>query len=909
MKNQHPMPTDSFAFRVVIRCIGVGIVAAVSAIALFAKHPTNPGPENPVIKFHLPPPKPLSADEALKTFKLPPGFHIECVASEPMVEDPVFCTFGADGRIWVVEMRGYMHDLEGAGEKDPVGRIKILESTHYDGIYDKATIFLDGLVMPRAVLPLRGGALVGEPPELAFYAEKDGKASAKTIVSTAYGVKGGQAEDMANGLMPALDNWIYNAAHTFRYRFQQGKWIADVWRSRGQWGVAQDDFGRLYYCSNTDLGRVDPFPSRYFMRNPLYQATAAQNVELIPFINQDVWPSHPTPGTNRGYTDTELRSDGSLTHPTAACGDSIYRGDLFPAEFRNNLFTCEPAGNLVKRMLIVEDHGQLSGRQAYLGTDFLTSTDERFRPVHSCTGPDGAFYIVDMYRGVIEHRGSSPTTSSKTSKSAIYSCRSIAAGFTASFRMGRLSSSRSYPKIVSPSSNSWPIPTAGCDMAQRLIVEKNDGKTVAPLERMIAANPDPLARLHALWTLEGMGRLEPNIILKATADADRNVRIAAIRLSEPLLVPATRLTAMPTLLKLLDDPDPAVELQLALTLGGVPDDAAETATARLLTSSAAAPGMIRDCVISGLRGRELNFAERLLAHPAWASSSADRADTLSALARCVIAEHHGAAIKRLLHLAAAEPDGSWRQIALLRGVLRPPAKKTKALVSATQPTTKPTSMPSAVASASQPTTKPTTLPSLALKPRVRLIYLDAEPESLAALLKSPDQEVRRLTGLLDARLAWPGKPGVPAPPKIVPLTASQRQQFDEGKAIFSTLCAACHQSSGLGQDGLAPPLADSEWVLGPESRLIRIVLQGVRGRILRRRRRLSAGDARLIDASRQGHRRDSHLHPPRLGTRRRSGQRRDCHKNSRGDKRPRRRLDSPRIARGGMIAHARAPLR
>ena len=343
-------------------------------------------------------------EDALKTFKLPAGFHIECVASEPMVEDPISCAFDADGRIWVVEMRGYMHDLDGAGENERVGRIKILESTRRDGKYDKATIFLDGLVMPRAVLPTRGGALVAEPPELAFWTEKDGKAAEKTVVSTAYGVKGGQPEVMANGLFPALDNWIYNAAHTFRYRFAQGKWIADVSRSRGQWGVAQDNYGRLYYCSNTDLGRVDPFPSRYFMRNPYYQATAAQNVELMPFLEQDVWPSHPTPGTNRGYTDTELRADGSLTKPTAACGDSIYRGDLFSSDFRNNLFTPEPAGNLVKRMLIVEEHGQLAGRHAYQGTDFLTSTDERFRPVHACTGPDGALYIVDMYRGVIEHR-------------------------------------------------------------------------------------------------------------------------------------------------------------------------------------------------------------------------------------------------------------------------------------------------------------------------------------------------------------------------------------------------------------------------------------------------------------------------------------------------------------------------
>jgi len=795
-------------------CVIAAIVAASSVPHLLAKHPTNPGPENPVIRFPLPPPAPLSMDAAIKTFKLPVGFHIECVASEPMVEDPVFCTFDADGRIWVVEMRGYMHDLEGAGENEPVGRIKILQSTNHDGKYDKATIFLDGLVMPRAVLPLRGGALVGEPPELAFWTEKDGKAAEKTVVSTAYGVKGGQPEDMANGLLPALDNWIYNAAHTFRYRVQQGKWVADVSRSRGQWGVTQDDCGRLYYATNTDLGRVDPFPSRYFMRNPYYQATAAQNVELIPFIDQDVWPSHPTPGTNRGYTDTELRADGTLTRPTAACGAGIYRGDLFPSDFRGNLFTPEPAGNLVKRLLIVEERGQLAGRHAYQGTDFLTSTDERFRPVHACTGPDGALYIVDMYRGAIEHRAFLTN----------YLIKNInERNLLMPIHRGRIyrivpdGAALKYPQFPKDSRALAELLTHPNgpvrDMAQRLIVEKNDGEVVPLLERMVAANPNPLARLHALWTLEGMGRLDPDVILKATTDADRNVRVAAVRLSEPLLVPATRPQSMPALLKLLDDPDAGMQLQLALTLSAVPDDAAEAATARLLASGAADPDTMRDGVISGLRGRELEFAEFLLTQPAWAVSSAEHAQTLAALARCVIAEHHNAAMKRLLDLAAAEPDGSWRQIALLQGVLPATAKKTP--MPATQPATRATSSPS----------------TLAPRGPVRLIYLDAEPASLAGLLKSRDQETHRLAGRLDARLAWPGKPGVPEPPKVVPLTASQQQQFDRGKAVFGTLCAACHQSSGLGQDGLAPPLVDSEWVLGPESRLIRIILQGVRGQI------------------------------------------------------------------------------
>ena len=191
----------------------------------------------------------------------------------------------------------------------------------------------------------RGGVLVGEPPELAFWKEKDGKPGEKTIVSTNYGFKGGQPESMANGLLPVIDNWIYNAAHTYRYRFGGGKWLSEFIPSRGLGEAAshcKDDYGRLYYCSNTDLGRVDPFPGHYFTRNPFYRALAGTNLELIPFDNQDVWPGHPTPGTNRGYTTTELRADGTLTKPTAACGDGIYRGGLFPPEFHNNLFTCEP---------------------------------------------------------------------------------------------------------------------------------------------------------------------------------------------------------------------------------------------------------------------------------------------------------------------------------------------------------------------------------------------------------------------------------------------------------------------------------------------------------------------------------------------------------------------------------------
>jgi mono/diheme cytochrome c family protein len=805
MKFQSPFGLRRTPYRIVFAAVITGLLA----VPLLAKHPTNPGPADPPIRFHLPPPKPLSAEEAIQTFKLPPGFRIECVVSEPMVEDPIFACFDADARIWVVEFRGYMHDLEGAGENQPLGRIKILESTRGDGKYDKATIFLDSLIMPRAVLPTRGGALVGVPPELAFWKEVDGVATQKTIVATDFGRKGGQPESMANGLLPGLDNWIHNAAHTSRYRFQRGKWVSETARTRGQWGVSQDDYGRLYYCTNTDLARVDPFPNRYFTRNPYFKATAADNVELMPFSEQDVWPGHPTPGTNRGYTATELRDDGTLSRPTAACGDTIYRGDLFPAEFRNNLFTCEPVGNLVKRMLIAEYGGRLIGRHAYDKVDFLTSTDERFRPVTVTTGPDGALYVVDMYRGVIEHAAFLTNYLLKNIKER---------HLEMPIHMGRIY--RVVTEGATPRPVKFPKDGPGLvqdlahssgwvrDMAQRLLVEKSDAKVVPLLETMAAGHSNPLARLHALYTLEGMGRLDGAVALKATADADPHVRVAAIRLSEPLLVPATRAQALPEILKLLSDTQPDVQLQLALTLSAVPDAQAEAGVAKLLSSSTVASEIVRDCVISGLRGRELDFLQRLLAKPEWAKESADSAGTLRALAQCVFAEHHTSAEKRLLDIAAAEPEGSWRQLELLHGML-PITSSLKTSATTRLATTR------------------TTQPSVP----IRLIYLDSEPTALAGLLRSENREVRSMTTRVDARLAWPGKPGVPERPKVIPLTTIEQTQFERGKVVYSQICITCHQATGLGQDGLAPPLVDSEWVLGSDHRLARIVLQGLNGPI------------------------------------------------------------------------------
>lgn len=788
------MPTNRI--QRVFAVVGALSLTAFFTSRLLAKHPNNAGPADPPIRFPLPPPEPLSAEQEMKTFKLAaPGLKLELAAAEPLVEDPIQIAFDEKGRMWVVEIRGYMHGLEGEGEKDPTGRIKILESTKHDGVYDKATVFLDNLLMPRAVVPVRGGALVAEPPNLSFYKEANGKTVGEpTLVVSNFGTKGGQPEHMANSLIPGLDNWVYSANHVARFRFTGGKWVAAADKGRGQWGLAQDDYGRLYFNYNSDVLRSDVVPALYLLRNPSWPGTSGTNVQIM--RDQTVWPGHQTPGVNRGYDDATLRDDGTLRTVTATCGVHVYRGGLFPPEWAGNVFACEPAGNLVKRMLVTESEGTLKAQNAYYGAEFLTSTDERFRPVNVATGPDGALYVVDMYRGIIEHERYITNYLQKNIEQR---------KLVAPIHRGRIY--RIYPSGASPSPFKFPTDTPGLiqcltsangwvrDTAQRLLVERHDFDNVDPLVHMAAAGPTPLSRLHALWALDGMNQMQMPIATAALNDPDAHVRAAAIRLCEQYLIPATRPQVLPALTKLVSDPAPTTRVQLLLTLSAVPDPQADDAVAAILESAAGIqPALMRDATLSGLRGRELEFLEKLLARPAWSGQSSARAEMLAALARCVYMAHRAQPVERLLQLAADQQGGSaWRGVAILRGCADP-------IVGSVRRTPK-------------------------------MLYLSKKSEALTSLTESSDRTVRTMAGRVDKTLAWPGKPGVPPPPVIAPLTTAQQAQFDHGKQLYANICGACHQLSGTGQEGLAPPLVDSEWLLGSPQQTVRIVLNGVTGPI------------------------------------------------------------------------------
>jgi mono/diheme cytochrome c family protein/glucose/arabinose dehydrogenase len=642
----------------------------------------------------IPPAPPLAPETAITTFRVQPGFHIEPVAAEPMIENPVVLQFDPAGRAWVVEMRGYMPDADGHGEDQRVGQISILEDTDGDGRMDKKIVFVDGLFMPRALLLVNGGVLICEPPALWFYPNHNDTAGPRVLVADDFAPEGdprrGPAtivEHTGNSLVRNLDNWIYSLYHPYRYRQIDGKWVREAMPKRAQWGLSQDDFGRLFYSVNSDHLRGDMVPSHYFGNAP--EKGKPPGIGLQIASDQSVWPIRVNPGVNRGYQPDALRPDGTLARFTAACGACIYRGDLFGAEYYGNAFVCDPAGNLVRRSVLSETNGCVTARNAYDTAEFLASSDELFRPVNLCNGPDGALYIVDMYHGIIQHR---PYVTSylraqveeRGLDKVIHRGRMwrvVPDGKTSVLKTNlSLASSRELVGVLDHPNGWWR------DTAQRLLVERNDVSIVPLLEKLASGAANPVTRLHALWSLEGMGRLSANLIQAGLDDAHPKVRAAAIRLGEKVLTGgggSSNCAALrDRILDLAADAAPEVQIQLGLTLGLLASDKKAEETLSTLSTNSPVP----------------------LAREAAAFTIA-RHDT--------------------------------------------PAVSTNVAVTA----------------------------------------------------------------------------------NAAPLTAAQKKRYEEGRTLFEATCLACHQQHGLGQPGLAPALVGSEWVAGSDKRLIRIVINGLRGPI------------------------------------------------------------------------------
>jgi glucose/arabinose dehydrogenase/mono/diheme cytochrome c family protein len=756
------------------------------------------------------PPAPVRtpAEEAA-TFKLAPGFHAELIAADPLIGDPIAMQFGPDGRLWVLEMRGYMPTADAIGEREPVCSVAVLTDTDKDGRYDKRVEFADKLVMPRAISLVGDGLLIAEPPHLWFFRDTngDGVADDKTEIANDYG-NITNPEHNANGLMWALDNWIYSANYTSRFRWLgEGKFARDATVTRGQWGITQDDAGRIYYNSNSDPLRYDAMPSAYLKRNAAFNAAGA-NFQLVPATLR-IWPNRVTTGVNRGYKT--LDAQGKITSMTAAAGPVVYRGALFPADFRGDAFVPEPSANLIKRIKLTEKDGKVSGANAYEGTEFMTATDERFRPVNLYNGPDGALYVVDLYRGIIQHR--------------IYMTSFLRAqveerGLDKGIGLGRIwrivpdgtpkanfdrgLGRATIAELVEKLSdaNGWVR-----DTAQRLLVEKHDTNAAATLRTVALDSAKPAAaRLHALWTLEGLGgdALDVATVSRALDDKDPRVAAAAVRLSENFLrapvlsgpgaaavkIPESgsndRGTAelMSRVIALVKTrAEPTVRLQLALSLGEFKTDAADMALRDLVIAAGRQP-FLADAVVSGIAGRENALVESLVKTPAAAARSGE---VLRYAVSAILKSGDAARIERVLAIIGSDVTSDWAQIPMLAGVRHflPKSPDGRAF--------------------------PGNLP--------------AEPKPLIALAAKSGSPAAPIAKQLLAQLKWPGKAGA-AEVAARPLTKEEQTLFDKGKTQFAALCAACHQPNGQGLAGLAPSLVYSRWILGDPRILARIVLNG-----------------------------------------------------------------------------------
>ena len=343
----------------------------------------------------------LSPQQSKEHFQIAEDLRIELVAAEPLVQDPVVIHFDEAGRLWVVEMRGFMPNVDGEGKEEKTGRIAVLEDEDGDGHMDKRTTFLDSLVLPRSLAIVKGGALVAEKMPLWWARDLDGDLRADTmiLIDAKYGERG-LVEHSPNGLWRGLDNWYYNAKSGARYRLAENQWIKDTTERRGQWGISHDDFGRLYYNYNWSQLHADIVPPNALMRNPHHRPTSGIDHGLT--IDRRIFPIRPNPAVNRGYIPNVFDEQGRLREFTSACSPLVYRGDQLGVDFAGNAFVCAPSANLIKRNLVSENGLYLEARHAYSDREFLASTDERFRPVFLNTGPDGALYIADMYRGVVQ---------------------------------------------------------------------------------------------------------------------------------------------------------------------------------------------------------------------------------------------------------------------------------------------------------------------------------------------------------------------------------------------------------------------------------------------------------------------------------------------------------------------------
>ncbi|MGC3968859.1 MAG: hypothetical protein QM775_16270 [Pirellulales bacterium] len=545
------------------------------------------------------PKSPLEPEEALRWFELDDELRIELAAAEPEVVDPVAVKFDEHGRMWVAEYRDYPNGPADGGK--PLSRIKLLEDTDHDGRYETAHVFAEGLSFCNGIQPWNGGVIATMAGSIAFLKDTDGDHKADVVETWYTGFAQENPQLRVNHPRFGLDNHIYVAnglrggeavdardpkakpvslrGHDLRFDPRTGTYEAVA--GSGQFGLTFDDYANRFLCSNRNPLIQVMLEDRYTARNP--------NLSL-PAVVQDAAVSGEA---SRVYSILPTAWTTSILHAgqfTAACGIDIYRGDLLPPSYYGNSFTCEPTGSLVHREVLAPQGATFVGKSPYDKREFLASRDSWFRPVYCENGPDGALYVCDMYRAVIEHPQFMPEELKNRpdlrfgeDRGRVY--RIVPKDFACKKPEKTLADTPTVNLVPHlDSMNAWRRETV-----QRLLIERNDAAAVAGLKSLAVQGRTPQGRVHALWTLAGLDKLAPTQISAALDDSHPRVREQAIVLSERFAADDAEVRKL--VIAQAQDADVRLRFQAALTLGNAtkPDDATLAALVDVLERGADDP--------------------------------------------------------------------------------------------------------------------------------------------------------------------------------------------------------------------------------------------------------------------------------------------------------------------------------
>ncbi len=623
---------------------------------------------------------PLSPDEALASFELEPGYRIELAAAEPLIKDPVAMAFDDRGRMYVVENRGYPGPLEGSAQPAPQGVVALLEDRDGDGRFDKRTDFAGDLTYPNGIMPWNGGVFVSSAPDLFYFKDTtgDGVADERRVVLTGFDATRTPQIRFSHPTL-GIDNWIYLTSGlnggrvtapeypdrppseftTSDSRFNPFTLAFELTGGQGQYGLTFDDHGRRFICSNRHPVWHVVLEPRYLKRNPhLAFSGTVQEVSTVG-AQAVVWPISADM-TTASFHPSLMGTPHAGTF-TAASGVHIHRGDALPPDHADSIFICESAQNLVQRQTRSPSGVTFTSRPARTGREFLASRDTWFRPVFAANGPDGALYIVDMYRRIIDHpqyvpEGSRALLDFEAGKERGRIYRIVARDWKANrkpINLGRMSAGELARTLEHP--NAWWRETA-----QRLLVERRDRGAI-PLLRAVATDArSEVARIHALWTLEGLGGLEAADIAVALQDRHAALRENALRLAEARVGASENLLSH--VLRLADDQDDRVRFRAALALGETEDPRAISALASIARRDGAQP-WVRPAILSSVRERSNEFLRAFLASPP--SSDASRAAVMQDLGQLFGAgQSPERCLDLIVQIAAPGPAFGWQPAAL-----------------------------------------------------------------------------------------------------------------------------------------------------------------------------------------------------------------------------------------------------